>query len=395
MKRQQGQIDANRAGQEGPEVDSHLIGVYDTGRVGPLFVFLGGLHGNEPSGVYALRQVLEELEQEALPLCGRLVCLAGNIKALRVGERYMHRDLNRIWGGQDNAAAEGEEGQESQLRDALLEIIEAEITGSAEPVVFLDLHSTSAGGSPFSIIGDTRANRRIAFAMPVPAILGLEENVDGALLGYFGERGHVAIGFEGGQHDSPETALNHVAAVWLTLIAAGGLEGAQGKHSFERLRAAGKGLPGVVETRYRHHVGERENFVMREGFANFDHVRRGEHLALDASGEVLCKEDGLILLPLYQGQGQDGFFIGREVRPFWLRLSGLLRALRLGRVAHWLPGIRRLDATGDRLEVDSRVARRWVVEFFRLLGFRRVRAVGGKLRLSRRIEVLRGGPGAR
>lgn len=392
MTRQLAQIEATPDLTSRPELDSHLIGTYDTGRPGPLFVCVGGMHGNEPGGVHALRLVLAELEREALPLRGRLVCFAGNLQALRAGERYVDRDLNRIWASEDIDAGVSEDVHETGSRQVMRELIEAEIAGATEPVIFLDLHSTSAGGSPFSIIGDTRQNRRIAFAMPVPVILGLEENVDGALLGYFGERGHVAVGFEGGQHDEPCTALNHVAAVWLTLITAGGLEGdstPQGKRSFDRLREAGRGLPGVVETRYRHHVEEREKFVMREGFANFDPVHKGEHLAFDMQGEVGCVEDGLILLPLYQGQGQDGFFIGREVRRFWLRLSSVLRAMKLGHLAHWLPGIRRLDATGDHLEVNSLIARWWVIEVFHLLGFRRVRPVGGKLRFSRRVEGLR------
>jgi succinylglutamate desuccinylase len=386
------EIHAREEEPERLQLDSHLVGVHDLGRPGPLFVFVGGMHGNEPAGVHALRRVLAELEREQLALNGRLVCFAGHLSALRLGERYLDRDLNRIWGREDLAAGDQASVHETVLRKNLLQQIEAEIVGASEPVVFLDLHSTSAGGSPFSIIGDTRQNRRIAFALPVPVILGLEENVDGALLGYFGERGHVAVGFEGGQHEGPETVDNHVAAIWLTLITAGGLDAGstpQGRPAFERLRAAGRGLPGVVELRYRHHVEARDEFVMRAGFANFDPVRKGEDLAQDARGAVHCAEDGLILLPLYQGQGQDGFFIGREVRRFWLRVSSLLRALRLDRIVHWLPGIRRLPGARDTLVVDSQVARWWVIEIFHLLGFRRRRPVQGKLRFSRRVEGIR------
>jgi len=370
-------------------LDGHLLGTYDCGRPGPTFVFVGGMHGNEPSGVLALKRVLQELERVGLALNGRLVCLAANLRALREGTRYVHRDLNRIWGREDIEVGATPGVYETQIRGALLEIIEAEVAATDQPVVFLDLHSTSAGGSPFSIIGDTRQNRRIAFSMPVPVILGLEENVDGALLGYFGERGHVAVGFEGGQHNTPETVDHHVAAIWMTLVAAGGLaetDEGPAQRAYECLRAAGRGLPGVVEMRYRHHVERREDFSMREGFANFDPVEQGELLAHDEQGQVCAEESGLILLPLYQGQGQDGFFLGREVRRFWLRLSNVLRAVRLGRLLPFLPGIQRLDRRGDQLEVDPRVARWWVVEIFHLLGFRRRRAVEGHLRFSRRIE---------
>lgn len=366
-------------------LDSHLIGEYETGRPGPVFIFVGGMHGNEPSGVLALREVLAELEANDLPLRGRLVCLAGNLEALAEGSRYIDCDLNRVWDGEPNPNGAHEE----RVRAALQAIIEDEIADASEPVVFLDLHSTSAGGAPFSIIGDTRQNRRIAFAMPVPVILGLEEAVDGALLGYFGERGHIAIGFEGGQHLGCDTVRNHVAAVWVALIRAGALleeETPRGKESFDWLRDAGKGHAGVIEMRYRHHVEFDDQFVMREGFANFDPVERGELLARDKNGPIKSRESGVVLLPLYQGQGQDGFFVGREVRRFWLRVSTAMRVLKLGRLVQWLPGVRRVEGMMETYAVNPNIARWWVVEIFHLLGFRRLRTIEGELRFSRRVE---------
>jgi hypothetical protein len=42
----------------------------------------------------------------------------------------------------------------------------------------------------------------------------------------------------------------------------------------------------------------------------------------------------------------------------------------------------------DTLEVNSFIARWWVVEVFHLLGFRRCERVAGRLRFSRRLEGL-------
>ncbi len=386
--------DASTTSGGRPDIAAHRLGTYETGRSGPVFVFVGGMHGNEPAGVFALQELLAELLREQLPLRGRLVAFAGNLEALRRGARYLDADLNRLWSRAVLAMPHdvGPAAHERATRDALLEEIEREIEGATEPVIFLDLHSTSASGSPFSIIGDTLQNRRIAFAFPVPVILGLEENVDGALLGYFGERGHIAVGFEGGQHDDEQTRANQLAAAWITLVEAGGLvqsETPQARHSFERLRIAGRGLPGVVEMRYRHHVTRRESFVMRPGFTNFDRVEAGEVLATDRGSEIRAAEPGLVLLPLYQGQGEDGFFLGREVRRFWLRLSRGLRALRVGALLPYLPGVHRVADEPGVLEVDRRVALVWVVEVFHLLGFRRRQESGRRLRFSRRVEGLR------
>ena len=168
--------DADPRAPSRPDLDSHLIGEYGTGRPGPLFIIVGGLHGNEPAGVLALQEVLSELEREALPLRGRVVGLAGNLEALRQGRRFIDLDLNRVWaetGWRECPTAEDRDRvcHESRAREKLLALIEEEIEASSHQVIFLDLHSTSAGGSPFSIIGDTRSNRRnsstCAFSVPI------------------------------------------------------------------------------------------------------------------------------------------------------------------------------------------------------------------------------------
>ncbi len=382
-----------------PDLADHRLGRYTCGLPGPRFVLVGGLHGNEPAGVCAIQEILRTLEERDLPIYGEILGLAGNLSALRLGDRFIDRDLNRMWSREEiESELNAEECHEVAERTALLAEIEAAIEGARGPVVFVDLHSTSAFGAPFSIIGDTLQNRRIAFSFPVPVILGMEENVEGALLGYFGERGHMAVGFEGGKHDDPLTVRHHVAAIWLTLIAAGALRRSDLPDSVEiytLLASAGRGLPGVIETRYRHHVEERDRFRMREGFGNFDRVQKDELLAYDRDGPVHAPEAGLIMLPLYQGKGQDGFFLGREVRRFWLRVSTLLRKLRLARIVHWLPGVRRVEGEVGTVEVTPLLERCGARPVLHLLGFRCSLSVERHLRFSRRVERLRpSGPGS-
>jgi succinylglutamate desuccinylase len=378
-------------GAAGPDLREHRLGEHDAGRPGPLFLFTGGLHGNEPGGVRALLDLLVELRAEAPAFAGRLVCLAGNLDALRAGQRYLDADLNRLWGepGRARAASPGPAPRELAVRDRLAGELEAELGRSRGPVIFLDLHSTSGAGAPFSIIGDSLQNRRVALALPVPVILGLEENVDGALLGEFGERGHVAVGFEGGQHEAPTTRSHLLAAAWITLAAGGAFpegEPLPVQRSRELLAAATRGLPPVVETRYRHHVEVREAFTMRPGFENFSPVERGAVLADHDGAEVLAEEDGRVLLPLYQGQGQDGFFLARDVRPFWLAVSAALRRLGAPRLLPLLPGVRATAGDRSRLEVDRRLARWWVREVFHLCGFRQLESRGAVARFLRRVE---------
>ena len=147
---------------------------------GPTLIAVAGVHGNEPAGVHAARRVLRALD--GVRLTGELVALCGNLRGLRAGRRYLGRDLNRQWteAGMARAARErdGAEGDELvELRAVLDEVVAA----ARGPVYAVDLHTTSAEGKPFALVGDTVAQRRFAAHFPLPAILGLEEQIDGVL----------------------------------------------------------------------------------------------------------------------------------------------------------------------------------------------------------------------
>lgn len=89
-------------------------------------------------------------------------------------------------------------------------------------------------------------------------------------------------------------------------------------------------------------------------------------------------------MPLYQALGQDGFFLIREFRPFWLWVSYALRTLKADRVGGWLPGVRRDPRRPDEVVVDRRVARWFAVQLFHLMGYRIHEEDGPRLILRRR-----------
>ncbi|MEO0651792.1 MAG: succinylglutamate desuccinylase/aspartoacylase family protein [Planctomycetota bacterium] len=358
---------------------------------GPLLVVTGGIHGNEPGGVFALERVVANLQERGLVPRGTLLALGGNLPALEQGERYLEQDLNRMWTLELLEQAQAADAPSHEQRQ-LLEIharISAAIEASTGPVAFLDLHSASAEGSPFALMGDTLANRELAFAMGLPVILGLEENVDGTLLSWFGEMGHVAVGVEGGQHLDENTTRHQEACVWTALAAVGLLSPEELSWLPEQqrlLRRAGAGLPQVVAVSHRHGIEPSDRFRMVPGYVNFDRVERGEVLAHDVSGPIPADFTGNILLPLYQGRGADGFFLGKPVRKVWLRLSAVLRKTGIDRLLHWLPGVDRDSERADALWVDRRIARLRALDLFHLFGFWRLDEDGPKLRVARRRE---------
>lgn len=372
------------------------LGSYGGTTFGPLVICIGGLHGNEFAGVQALERVLQYLQKNRPPFNGKLVALAGNVGALERGSRYVHRDLNRMWAPSRVAQLKSGslleiETAETSEQHALLAAIETELVGKYSQTVFLDLHTTSAAGAPFGLISDTLANRRYAQRLRTPIILGLEESLDGTLLNYINELGHAALGFEAGQHASPLALKNHEAAVWTTLVTAGSLpvENVPNWRGLQRaLREASRGLPLALEIRYRHVIRPADHFAMLPGFVNFQHIEQGELLAQDRHGEVRAVESGYLFMPLYQAQGEDGFFIVREIRPFWLALAAWLRRLGVDRTLAWWPGVKRVPEDENSLLLDPQIARWHTLEICHLLGFRKQARLGDKLLVTRRRQTL-------
>lgn len=365
----------------------HLIAGFTGKSDGPTLIVVGGLHGNEAAGAVALLNVSQKLQASNPRLNGRVYFIAGNTRALGKGVRFIDRDLNRSWTAKNLSSAVSKEfrrtseGKELKELDELLDGI---LITAKDEVFVLDLHSTSADGSPFATVGDTLRNRRFAQKLPITIILGIEEQLDGTMLEYLNNAGAVTLGFEGGQHYSGATVTNHEAIVWGALVNSGVLAQTDQPLGTSETSGLRSKRGRIFEIRYRHAIGPDDGFEMMPGFDNFDPVRADQPLATDRHGIVTAPESGLIFMPLYQKLGEDGFFIGRRVASFWLSLSELLREIGIQKLMPLLPGVMLDPDDPESLIVDTNVARLFPLQVFHLLGFRRRRWVGDKLIVSRR-----------
>ena len=281
---------------------------------------IGGLHGNEPSGVAAMRTVAAAFDPERLALRGDVVMLAGNVRALERGVRFIDHDLNRGWTSERFAvlrAAEtveeldAEDYEQLELVDAL----ERALAAARGPAYLLDLHATSAEGIPFAMCRDSAEARRFAGAFPLTLVLGLLEAVDGTLASYLGTH-CIAVAVEAGQNASPTSVRNHEAVIRLALTATGIVEerAVPALPEDRQVLAATRGdLPRALTVHHRHAIAAEDHFRMEPGYANIQRVAANELLARDRAGEIRAPGAGFILLPLYQAMGDDGFFLGREV----------------------------------------------------------------------------------
>jgi len=391
--------------EDGPEVLlPRVLGRHGAGeKAGPLLLIVAGVHGNEPGGILAVERLFEALESMQAPIRGEVVALSGNRPALATGVRYVAEDLNRLWTAGRVARLRAlsmppEGGEEREQWELLLAL--DELLRDRPDAVVLDLHSTSGPGAPFACISDTLRSRALALALPLPLILGIEEAISGTLLDHMEREGKAMLLVEGGQHDHPATAGNLEATIWLIMRELGMLpegsvpgDGEADLIEFRlRLNRATRGLPRVLEVVHRHEIRDGDEFLMDPGHANFDLVARGTPLAASAAGPVVAPLPGLLLMPLYQPQGTDGFLVGRPIRRSWLGISTWLRALGVDRLLRRMPGVTPHPVLAERVEVDPSVARWGTVQLFHLAGFRLLPSPDEKLRFSRRPEPRRRRP---
>ena len=340
---------------------------------GPTLVFFGGIHGNEAAGVFALQQVLKDIDPNKV--YGTIYAISGNLKALEKGQRFIHADLNRLWTKDEleQLIEKTDLNTEEKEQLVLYDIIKEILTKRKAPFYFIDLHTTSSKTLPFITINDALINRKFSQMFPVPIVLGIEEYLSGPLLSYINSLGYVSLGFESGQHDDETAITNSISFIYLTLVFAGILEETHikdfNKHHGQ-LKAQALNNNEVFEVIYLHKIVNGDSFKMKPDFKSFQPVKKGTPLAQSNGSVIVSEYNAKVFMPLYQNKGKEGFFIIRKIKPFFLKLSAVLRRFRADGLLILLPGVSWSSPEKEALQVNLRVAKYLAKPIFHLLGYR-------------------------
>ncbi len=305
-----------------------VIGRYTGEEKGPLMIVFGAMHGNEPAGVEALKMIFKMLEVEPITnpnfhFCGRLLGLIGNTRAKNVGKRFIVKDLNRQWTTENvnrikSSDIANLDSEDLEIKE-ILELLEKEISDyQPAKVVVLDLHTTTAYGGIFSIPTDEKESVRIALELHAPVVKGLLKGIRGTSLHYFNRKTFdmdmVAVCFESGQHNEELSINRAIAAITNCMRTTGCVEARHIENQHDTLLITySKDLPKIAELIEIHAIQPEDEFEMMPNYQNFQTIKKGEVLAKDRNGEILSSTDGLILMPLYQKQGDDGFFLIKTI----------------------------------------------------------------------------------
>jgi len=297
----------------------HFIGDVRGDNPGPTIIAIAGIHGNEPTGISAIQRVIELLEPLKEHIHGRFVGLRGNIKALEENRRFVDEDMNRLWVTsildkiRRTPFNELNSADRAEVKE-LLCILDP-IVYSDEKVIYIDMHTFSGSGGMFSITPREERHIELLTQLKVPLIFGIQSTLIGTSMDYVEDAGHVGFAFETGTHGTLDAEENALAGLIVLFVSQGFISADKvedfGKF-YSYLMGKVSDYPHKVNFHYKHIIEDGDEFVMNPGFQNFDTVKKGDWLASDKHGKITSQSDGYLLMPLYQDQGNDGFFIVRD-----------------------------------------------------------------------------------
>ena len=355
--------------------EKRIIGEVIGSDKGPTMVVFAGVHGNEKAGVLAAEKVLHRIREENFFFKGNVHFILGNISALNQDVRFKDADLNRIWTPEKMEELQGDSflmDSETKEQIQIYALVRQILSTERGPFYFLDLHTTSSPSVPFITISDSLNNRKFASHFPVPVVLGIEEYLEGPLLTFINDHGYIALGFEGGQHTDPDSVVNCEYFIWKSLVHSGCIDREQ-VVDYEKYKKHFASLccsHQFFEITFRYPLTNGQDFEMRPDFDNFENIHKDQLLAFSKGLEIRAEHKGRIFMPLYQKQGEDGFFILKRISRIWLEFSKVARTWKIHNFLRLIPGVNQDPDNEFILLVDPKIARFLAKDIFHLFGYR-------------------------
>lgn len=255
----------------------------ESGRFGPRLLVLGGVHGNERTGVQAVRWLRTRFgAKEERLVKGTLTVALGNPIAVRLNMRgsTAHRDLNRCFKPELLAApATYEERRAAALAVRI-----------AEADILVDLHAVNAPSKPF-VVATEADPRRMALGAAFPCdtyVVAPDEIIAGSTDGWIGRCGGYGIGYESGYMKDLARMAEVKAGIdrimgKLGLV--GGVKGIEAEQSIIMIKE-----PLIME-------GESFAYAEGRGKTSFEPVAKGDVLGTMDGKPLKAPFSGLLLFP--------------------------------------------------------------------------------------------------
>lgn len=279
-------------------------------RDGPVFVVLGGVHGDEPGGPRAIRHIENMLNTGQMELtAGELILIPEvNREALKRGVRYIDRDLNRNLGEVETTSC-----HEDSVANELCQWLR-------QADVLLDLHAYGAGDTPFVFLGPPNEDEK-AFALslgPTHFCWGFQDVTSKAqdqstAIGtteYCRKHGGFGVTLEcGNKNDLAATSEVAQKAIVNALS------------HLSMIRMSGDMSPDHYDKKHfvklQKSVIKKRDGCFTKNWSHLDQVRKNEVIAqYDSDEDIKSDQDGFIVLPDPEAEiDTNWFYIGVEQDP--------------------------------------------------------------------------------
>lgn len=265
-------------------------------RDGQNFLLLGGVHGNELTGIETVRRLVARFESGDLRLRrGSVTFALGNLRAMENDVRFVDgRDLNRMFTAARLATAPDGTPEDARMRLLASLIAAADVT--------LDVHSTNRPSEPFvSSVVDDRHRRlyRWLGADKVLADPGFVLAGESATTDEYAEAcGRIGICYESGQAGDT-SCVDAVIASVVTMLGELGL--------LERTQFPSEHVQETYLLR-RAIVIDGRPFRFADGYGthSFQPVRAGDTIGFLGDDPIVAGEDGVLVFPKLPEHWQTG-----------------------------------------------------------------------------------------
>ncbi|MCB0345270.1 MAG: succinylglutamate desuccinylase/aspartoacylase family protein [Bdellovibrionales bacterium] len=251
----------------------------NSGNPGPAVSIFGGVHGNEPCGIYAVCELLRRLVSGAMPLeCGSVLLCIANEQAVFHGVRATGLNMNRMFEDERHV----DTSYLFRRTEALKSLLE-------DSDIHIDLHSTSQPSTPFIFL--EHENRAEISNINIPFVVTLEssemhKDFAGTTQSFARRRGAKAYTVENGQHEDPRSR-EHALQVSIDFLKREGLV-PNGDRQI--------GSPRVLK-QFLMHTKQTDDFHFRKPFRSFEHLKQGEIIGTEGGEILIAPQDCYIILP--------------------------------------------------------------------------------------------------
>lgn len=251
---------------------------------GPRVLILGGIHGNEVTGVMLVEQLRRDLDSSALALtAGTLTLAIGNPRAVELGTRGSepHADLNRCFTGAI-LAGEGDSYEAQRARELAPFLAGADIA--------IDLHATNKPSEAFLVVlSDTLRHRELCRFFSCEKILVVPDSViAGTTDALVDAHGGVGICFESGWVGDLTRVGEMRAAVEGILSRAGMVVAPQTLHDGQVAYQMTEAI-ALTDCGFA--------FAPGRGERNFEPFAQGDVLGRHGEDPLVAPYDGVLMFP--------------------------------------------------------------------------------------------------